>query len=192
MKVEKINGSKARIILTVDELQSHKITLKDIKDGKEKAQNFFFEILEDANILEDLNLEYSQLLIEATSQDNIFMITVTRADNIPDINKYTNKYSYTVSSTIYSFDSLENLYNFCKIAKIENLFVGTNSLYLLDNVYYLCFTNKTIKRSEFVKTFSMLSEYTTKYYSKQLFNVGLKEYGTLLIDKNAIYTLQHI
>lgn len=192
MKVEKINGSKARIILTVDELQSHKITLKDIKDGKQKAQNFFFEILEDANILEDLNLEYSQLLIEATSQDNIFMITITKADDIPDINKYSNKYSYTVSSNIYSFNSLENLYDFCKMAKTEKLFVGINSLYLLDNIYYLYFTTKTIKNSDFVKTFSIISEYTTKYYSKPLFSTSLKEYATLLIDKNAIYTLQHI
>ena len=190
MKVEKINASKARIILTIDELKNHKITLKDIKAGKEKAQNFFFDILEDANLLEELDLEYSQLLIEAISQDNLFMITVTKADNIPDLNEYVPKYSYTVSSSLYKFASIEDLYAFCKMAKVEKLYIGTNSLYMLDNMYYLCFSNKTIKKSEFVKTFSVLSEYTLKYYSNTLFNISFKEHAKLLIDKTAIQTLQ--
>lgn len=192
MKVEKINASKARIILTIDELKSHKITLKDIKAGKEKAQNFFFDILEDANLLEELNLEYSQLLIEAISQDNLFMITITKADDIPDLNKYASKCSYTVSSNLYKFSSIEDLYSFCTMAKTEKLYTGINSLYILDNMYYLSFSNKTIKRSEFVKTFSLLSEYTTKYYSKDLFNLSFKEYAKLLIEKNAIQTLQKV
>lgn len=192
MKVEKINASKARIILTIDELKSHKITLKDIKAGKEKAQNFFFDILEDSNLLEELDLEYSQLLIEAISQDNLFMITVTKADNIPDLNKYTPKYSYTVSSNLYKFSSLKDLHSFCKIAKAEKLYLGTNSLYLLDDTYYLYFSNKSIKKSEFVKTFSVLSEYSSKYYSKDLFYISFMEYAKLLIAKTAIQTLQKV
>ncbi|MBQ8043656.1 MAG: adaptor protein MecA [Clostridia bacterium] len=44
MKVEKINNNKAMIVLTLAELTKRKITLKDIKEGAENVQDFFFEI----------------------------------------------------------------------------------------------------------------------------------------------------
>lgn len=192
MRVEKINSQKARIILSIDELAKHKITLKDIKDGKEKAKNFFFEILEDSNLIEDFGNDSTQLLIEASSKDNLFMITVTKADCIPDIKNYSNtsdSFSYIVSSNIYAFDSLNNLYEFCLKAKQEELFVGINSLYCMDNKYFLVFSEKTIKRCEFVKTFSVLSEYSSGYYARPLYKTALKEHSDLLIEKNAIFSI---
>lgn len=192
MKVEKINNQKARIILTIDELANHKITLKDIKEGKEKAQNFFFELLEDSNLIEDFEADSTQLLIEATSKDNLFMITITKADCIPDIKKYStnsNSFTYTVSSNIYAFDSLKTLYDFCIKVKQENLFVGINSLYLLKDKYFIIFSDKTIKRMEFVKTFSVLSEYSSGYYARPLYKTALKEHALLLISKNAITSI---
>lgn len=189
MRVEKINNQKAKIILTIAELAKHKITLKDIKDGKEKARNFFSKILEDSNLVEDFGDSSTQLLIEASYKDNLFMITITKADCIPDTKKYTNhidSFTYIVSSNIYIFDTLKTLYEFCLKAKQENLFVGTNSLYYLDNKYFLLFSDNTIKKNEFVKTFSVISEYSSSYSAKPLYKIALKEYSNLLIDKNAI------
>lgn len=189
MRVEKINNQKARIILTIDELAKHKITLKDIKDGKEKARNFFFEILEDSNLIEEFGDNSSQLLIEAISKDNIFMITITKADCIPDIKNYPSHepaFIYTVSSNIYTFDNIEDLYNFCIKAKQEVLFVGVNSLYSLHDKYFLVFSDKTIKKPEFVKTFGVISEYASSYYANPLYKTYLNEYSSILIDKNAI------
>jgi len=195
LRVEKINNQKARIILTVDELAKHKITLKDIKEGKEKARDFFFEILEDSNLIEDFADNSTQLLIEAASKDNLFMITITKADCIPDIKKYPEQkdnFAYTVSSNIYAFENLKNLYEFCTKAKQENLFVGTNSLYNIDDKYFLIFSDKTIKRAEFVKTFSVLSEYSSSYYAKPLYKTALKEHSSLLIDKVAVSSIYNM
>lgn len=189
MRVEKVNSQKATIILTIDELAKHKITLKDIKDGKEKARIFFSQILEDSNLIEDFGDTSTQLLIEAASKDNLFMITITKADCIPDTNKYTSQidsFTYIVSSNIYTFDNLKTLYDFCLKAKQENLFVGTNSLYQLDKKYFLLFSDKTIKKNEFVKTFSVISEYSSSYSARPLYKVALMEHSNLLIDKNAI------
>lgn len=196
MKVEKINNNKAMIVLTTEELSKRKITLKDIKDGSKKVQDFFFEILEDADIIDDFANESSGLFVEvSTSEDDIYMVTITKADCLPDltdfdkISKY-NKVAYTVSSNIYSFPSLKILYDFCKKALDEELYVGINSLYELNNKYYLLFSNSSIKKSNFVKTFSVLSEYSDKYFSKQ--TTCFLEYAKQLIAKDAIQTLQNI
>lgn len=196
MKVEKINNNKAMIVLTASELAKRNISLKDIKEGSANVQDFFFEILEDTNISQDFICESSELFIEvSTSGNDIFMITITKADCLPDMSKYdklskTKNSNYTVSSNLYSFTSLDELYCFCKKALEEDLYVGTNSLYELNDKYFLLFSNPTIKKSSFVKTFSVISEYTDKYFSKQ--TTAFLEYATPILSKSAIQTLQMI
>lgn len=193
MKVEKINNNKAMIVLTSTELAKRKITLKDIKEGAKNVQDFFFEILEDANIIEEFASETSGLFVEvSTSGDDIFMITVTKADCLPDTSTYDHpsKIAYTVSSNIYSFSALKDLYSFCKKAMDEDLYVGVNSLYELNSKYFLLFSNSTIKKTNFVKTFSVISEYADKYFSKQ--TIAFLEYAKQILAKNAIQTLQKI
>ena len=123
------------------------------------------------------------------------MITITKADCLPDIAKYdkpakSSRVAYTVSSNIYSFSSLKELYEFCKQVTIGELFVGVNSLYEFNSKYFLMFSDSTIKKSGFVKTFSVLSEYVDKYFSKQ--TTAFLEYAKLIIAKNAVQTLQKI
>ena len=86
MKVQIVNNNKAMILLTSKELAEKQITLNDIKEGKERARDFFFEILEEAQISEEFGMESSQLLIEVSyTNDDLFMITITKADCIPDV-----------------------------------------------------------------------------------------------------------
>ena len=90
------------------------------------------------------------------------------------------------SSNIYAFETLQTLYEFCMKAKQEKLFVGINSLYHLSGKYFLLFSDKTIKKAEFVKTFSVISEYASSYFAKPLYKTTLTEHSNLLISKNAI------
>lgn len=196
MKVEKINNNKAIIVLTLDELAKRKITLNDIKKGSNNVQDFFFEVLADTDITSGFEDEASQLFVEvSTAENDILMITITKADCIPDLSSF-NKSSksdlvaYTVSSNLYSFDSPKTLYCFCKKALEENLYVGSNSLYKFNNKYFLLFSKSTIKRFDFVKTFSVISEYADKYFSKQ--TTAFLEYAEQIVVKNAIQTLQNI
>lgn len=196
LKVEKINNNKAMIVMTLEELTKRKITLKDIKEGAKNVQDLFFEILDDANIIQDFTLDSSSLFVEvATTEDNIFVITVTRADCIADVATFdklqnASHTSYTVSSNLYRFSNLKELYDFCICANKENLFIGNNSLYILNDKYFLMFSNSTIRKSDFVKTFSVISEYADKYFSKQ--SATFLEYANLLLSKHAIQTLQLI
>ena len=196
MKVQRLNQNKAIIIMTPEELDKRKITVKDLKEGKEKAKNFFFEILEESEISDEFGVDSSKLLIEVSqTTDELFTITITKADCVPDTAfssklKQIRNISYTVSSCIYKFENIQNLYKFALKALDENLCIGVNSLYLLNDRYYLYFSNSTIKKGDFVKTFGVISEYSSKYYSKK--NNSFFEYATLIIKNNAIQTLQNI
>ena len=183
-------------MLTAEELSKKKITLSDIKEGKAKARDFFIQILEESDIIEDFSADSSQLFIEVSiSNDNIFMITVTKADCIPDTStldkmKRIENVCYTVSSNIYEFEDIKDLYSFASKALIEGLYLGNNSLYEINGIYILYFSNASIKNSSFVKTFSILSEYSSKYYYKNL--ISFLEYANVLRKNNAIQYLQNL
>ena len=90
MKVEKINNNKVKITLTFDELEKREIDIKDIEKNSEIAKNLFMDLIEESNIDEEFEFEDSQLLIEACSDNNnLFVVTITKVDNIPDMRKYS-------------------------------------------------------------------------------------------------------
>ena len=187
MKVEKINNSTAKITLTFEELKKRKITLNDIKNNKSKAQNFFLELLEDTNLLEEFETDSNELFIEASKEDNLFTITVTKMSDISNTEIISKSNTlYKISSNIYAFNNIDNLKTFVKIACENNLFVPESSLYYFNNKLYLVFKKKNISCLEFVKTFSILSEYADKYYATNSFNDILIEHGTLLFNSNNI------
>lgn len=193
MKVKKM-GNKAIITITRDELAKRKITVTDIKEGRKNVQDFFFNVLEESDLLDDFTSNSSQLFVEVSvCEDDIFTITITKADCLPNIDEFSKKserFIYTISSSVYGFSSLETLLKFCTKVLDEDLYVGVNSLYEINGKYYILFSNTTIKKAEFIKTFSVISEYADKYYSKKL--VSFFEYANLLLSKSAIQTLQSI
>ena len=194
MKIEKVNKNKLKIILSIEELSMKNITIKDIEEGKKKAQNFFFDVIEDSDFADEFLQDDSRLLVEASvSNSNNFIITITKIDsNIhSNIDKLLNNttINYTISSTLYMFENLCNLEKFTKQAIIQELYVGSNSLYCQGNCYFLLFSKNCIKNTSFRKTFAVLSEYCTKYFSKPLLISSILENSKPIIEKNAINIL---
>lgn len=212
MTIERINDNKIKIILTLDELTKRDISLKDIEKDSELARELFMDLIEENNLDEDFVMEGSQLLIEATSDNNnLFTVTITKIENIPELTHYAslskkkkektkknntikklNIQDYKVSSYIYSFDSIENILSLCNRAKSEKLFYGKNSLYLYENTYFLIFSNSSIKNKKFRKTFVFLSEYCKKYSSYDMLSISIKEKSKLIIENNALQKLSKI
>lgn len=92
MKVEKINENKVKITLTIDELKQRKINIKDIEKDATLARNLFIDLIEESKLDEDFVLDDSQLYIEASSDNNnLFIVTITKIDHMPDISKYSIK-----------------------------------------------------------------------------------------------------
>ena len=79
MKIEKINENKVKITLTIDELSQRQISLKDIEQDSNRAQDLFLDLLEETELNEDFMLDDSQLFVEASSDnENLFVVTITK------------------------------------------------------------------------------------------------------------------
>lgn len=194
MKIEKINNNTLKIILSIEELSSKDISIKDIEVGKKKAQNFFFDLIEDSAYAEDFLKDNNKLLVEAAiSQDNYFIVTITKIEEMPEISKNVlpKKYDckHTISS-LYFFNNISDLSKFINQVTKQSLYVGTNSLYKHNNIYFLTFTSKTIKDDTFKKTYYTLTEYCNNHLAKKNSICTLKEASTLVISKNAIEILK--
>lgn len=152
----------------------------------------------------------------SSDNSNFFMVTITKVDylkalpnyNLLKSNKIESKQKknlsiksqalsetkinlkpenqYNIKSFIYKFDDFENLTMFCKKAIQDQLFIGNNSLYKNNNSYFIIFKNSTIKKSSFINTFKLLSEYCTSYYNSTLDKSLISEKANLILDKKAI------
>ena len=200
MKIEKINADKIKIFLSYDEINEWNLSIADFNKSAKYAQDFFIALFEETNLDLDFLDEDSQLLIEASiNKDNLFVLTVTKIYNLPDIEKYSlvenellNKLdnNYYTNANIYKFNDLQTLINFSKKAISSNLFCGINKLYKCNSYYLLVFKLSTIKNKSFFKTFILLSEFCNKsYIYKDIFNFLIDENCNLILKSNAIQKL---
>lgn len=204
MKIEKLSDNKIRITLTFDELEKRDISLNDIEKDASKAKDLFIGLLEESNLENEFEFDDSQLYIEACSDNNnLFIVTITKIDNMPEFKKYSridksknsssnlkSKYNkYGVDGYIYSFSDIENILNLCSKAQSEDLFFGRNSLYKFEDTYFIIFSKATIKNKKFLKTYVFLSEYCKEYFSYDLFETLIIEKSKLIIKNNALQKL---
>lgn len=213
MKIEKIAENKVRITLTIDELSQRQITLKDIEQDSVMAQDLFLDLLEESDLNDEFIAEDSQLFVEASSDnESLFVVTITKIDYMPEISKYTvkkkkqekkplkkpltksdhNSPDYTVASSIYKFSSLDSIFDLSNKIKEESVFMGTNSLYKYNENYFLVFGNASIKNKKFIKTFALLSEYSSEYYATDLYKTLINEKSQLIIKGKALQQLTKI
>ena len=194
MKVEKITNSKVRITLTFEELIERNISLPDIIKDTAKVQQVFYNLFEETDLDEDFLSKDTQLLVEATTNnENLFILTVTKLseDIIPDLNNYNDKtdITYKVSSNVYSFNSLDEIIEFTHYFEKESLYYGINKIYKHNNLYFLIFKNSTVNNKKFLKTFVRLSEHCLKYFNNKVFEASIIEKGTLIIPTRALQKL---
>lgn len=154
-------------------------------------------MIENSTYNDEFLKEYSQLLVEASiSTSNQFVITFTKINEsyLPKSNISNQNITYIVSSTAYFFEDIDFLLKFVYQVFAQNLFIGNNSLYNFAGKYLLVFSPKTVKCPQFVKTFSILSEYCSYYISKNdsVILSSFKERANQIFTNNAIQKLMTI
>lgn len=202
MRVEKISENKVKITLTFEELEIRDITLTDIERNSSLARELFIDILEETHLAEEFATSDSQLLIEATSDnEEFFVITVTKIDFIPELKKYINSDfekmssqlklygSESIGTSVFMFSSIEKLLELCATIKGSNIFLGRNSLYRFNGNYFVIFNDSSIRNKKFMQTFSVLSEYCDEYYSYDMFRTYVKEKSEIVIKAYALQKL---
>lgn len=187
MKIQKLNHNTLKILLSVEELSLKNISIKDIESGKKKAQNFFFDIIENSHYSQDFLKENTKLLVEACVNDaNWLEVIITKFEQ-PSTLPISSKFKKNITNyQLYAFYKLDELLEFVKLYKRYNFFVGTNSLYFYQNIYILIFSKSSSNLERFKKTYYTLTEYCDKYSARQALISYIKDNGELLISRNAV------
>lgn len=206
MKIEKISDNIIKVTVSYNDLEDKNIDLDTLNYNTPAAQEFFWDLMEQAEEQLGFSLSDSQLIIEPVpDSDKGFVITITRIDEdgeFESIHKYiksrmkksdlrVKKKGRKVCSPllIYSFRVLNDV---CALAgKLEDLYNGDSTLYRQGEVYYLALTRSGLVHPTGSKLFELvLNEYGTKIANANFYEGYLNEHGDKVIENNALEILK--
>lgn len=210
LKIEKINESQIKLILTQADLSERNIKLEDLTIPSEKTQELFHDIMETALEEYDFISENTPLMVEAVpvGLDSI-MIIVTKIDSKSqesigakilsqqkDLRRFKRKSlvfqegesDKNSDILIYSFAKLDDVIDFS--LRIADTYHDASSLYKLYDRYFIVLQIKQDgdeNKSEELEL--ILGEYGQKHVSVQLSKYYLIEHGETIIENKAITLL---
>src|SRR5690606_20883542 len=144
MKIERIGDNIIRVTITYSDLEERNVDLNALNYNSPAAQEFFWDLMEQAEEQLGFSLADSQLIIEPVpDSDEGFVINITRIDDegeFESIHKYiknrmrrsdlrVKKRSRRVSSPflVYAFRSIDDI---CELARrLETRYSGESTLY---------------------------------------------------------------
>ena len=201
MRIEKLNENKIRVFLNLEDLKEKNIDLHTFMSNSIESQDLFLDMLNKAEAEIGFNTQNHKLMIEAlASADGCFILTITKikSDKMPSIKSgmlKTRRQAVIPSKllSIAKFNTFDDFCEFCNYISNSNLSTcidnfKRSSLILFDKKYYLILNNLKLK-IPYLKNFScIVSEFATPVKNEVLLERRLREYGKVIIPKNAIYT----
>ena len=203
MRIEKLNENKIRIFLNLEDLKEKNIDLHTFMSSPLESQDLFLDMLSLAETEVGFKTHNYKLIIEAlASSDGNFILTITRIK--PELSLQTSsnlkkpqvkRKSITPNKllSIYVFNTFDEFCEFCNYVNTSSLSkyiskLKSSSLVLFKNKYYLILNNLKLSVTD-LKTFSYtISEFASRVRNEELLEKKLKEYGKVIIAKNAITT----
>lgn len=202
MRIEKLDENRIRIFLNLEDLKEKNVDLHTFMSNSLENQDLFLDMLSQAETELGFQTKNYKLIIEAlASSDGNFVLTITRQSpelplNKPRLKQPKAKRKSVVANkvlSIYMFNTFDEFCEFCDyinecfsdefLNKLKNA-----SLILFKNKYYLVLNSVKLNISE-LKSFSCkISEFASFVRNEALFERKLKEYGSVIINKNAIAT----
>lgn len=201
MRIEKLNENKIRIFLNLEDLQEKNIDLHTFMSNSVESQDLFLDMLNQAETEVGFKTHNHKLVIEAlASSDGNFILTITKLKpesplgaNVVKPKTKRKAVTLNKSLSIYKFNNFDEFCEFCNYINTEtaNRYVNklkSSSLVLYQNNYYLILTNLKLNISD-LKSFSCtISEFASRIKNEELLERKIKEYGKVIIPKNAIST----
>ncbi len=205
MKIEKISDNIIRVTISLNDLEEKNIDFNAFNYNSPAAQEFFWDMMEQAEEQLGFSLSDSQLIIEPVPDANDgFVITITKVDEDGDfesIQKYiksrlkksdlrVKKKSRKVSAAlfVYSFRSIDDV---CSLAgKLTDLYEGETTLYRYRDTYYLTLSRSGLAAANSRMFELVLNEYGTKITNVNFYEGYLNEYGEKVIEYNALEVLK--
>ncbi len=194
MKIEKLTENKIRVIVNSSDLKLINSTETPIISSTLDNHNFLFDLLKRAKDEVGFETDGFKLLIEIiSSSDDFVVFTITKYSlfdkKLPVVKRKISNDSKT--SSIYKFETFEEFCNFCNcINKIKSFnyktFSKNFSIYYYKNTYYLLIKNINNSCKNKGVFYALISEFSKPLYFSNVFENKLREYGKIIIRKNAI------
>ena len=198
MKIEKLTENKIRIILKDLDLQDKSLNLNQLFLNTQHTHSLLLEILNKAKSEYDFDTDGCKLLIEGFfNVDDSYVFTITKyKEKSSNQKRYISIKNNNINCSnkpIYSFINFDDFCDFCNLLNenkhivLKNL-LKNSILYLFNDTYYLEIEELNTS-NELYKTFiSYISEFSSKLNCNKNFDAKLKEYGKIIIKKNALQT----
>lgn len=190
MKIEKLNENKLKITLSLDDLEERNIDLQSFIYNSPESQDLFWDMMSEAEKEYGFDVNESMIYVEASSNGTgLFTLIVTKTDEPNFIGQARQKanlrkknfklkrkaINITSPKSLYIFESFDDVCDFCKT--IDLSIVGNNTLYRLDDEYYLKIENSNF--NHIIDFASLAKNYET--------TIGkINEYGKVIVEENAL------
>ena len=178
MKIEKIAQDKIKITLFDEDLIKFNIDIKNLTSNSEEIRNVFWSILKQAQAEADFNIDGSQLMVEAISRPDSFVMIVTRTPHEKKAKIAKTPVTKPYQFFVFSFPHLNDLKQAC--SEISPYFKGESILHKYKDEYYLTLNLYDAKKCD------ALSEYGREIKDVAAISGLLSEYGISLIKENAV------
>lgn len=220
MRIEKLNDDKLKIMFNSEELEENNITVHSFLSGSNEAQKLFLAILDIADEEFGFDIKNCNISSETISFGNKdFVIFITKKNlqkpitsqsaskissyNLLDFIDYNHTKSGNflsflpplnseddIEKIIYKFETIEEVFQFCKYANFE-LTVNNlnNSLYKYNNSFFIIIDIKKLSATKKQLVISVLSEYKDYIYLSPLAYAKLIEHSNLILENKAIQSL---
>ena len=186
MKLERLTNNKIKIFLTLDDLIDRGITKEDILGNSLKVHKLFQDMVEEA--CEELSFKMSgSIAIEIFSLPAQGLIIIVTKDEEELFNNEEEFLDLQVKidespHILYVFHDFEDIIQLCHRLTFQGML--NSSLYFYEGKYYLLIEN--VKDATYETVISLAAEYG---HASTLTLCRINEYGTRLIEKEAIHAL---
>ena len=216
MNIQRIGEDIIRVSIPKTDLIQRNINVNSLDGKSPDVQELFWYILDKAESEIDFNIIDSQFYVEAIpDSDNGFIATITKVkdndkddndkddkdDNDKSIQKHIkNKFNDNPVKTptlnnkricssivIYEFKNLDDVTFLCR--QLHSIYTGDSSLFKHSNNYYLLFTKNSLSVTNSKLFELLLAEYGHKAPNAAFLEGYLNEYGTIMIQHNAVKIL---
>lgn len=203
MRIERINENKIKVLIDDVEAKERNITIKNICDNTPEVQQMFWQAIRLAKESVDFSIDGAKLFVETipACESGIGML-ITKVCSESELEEAVNNCSYkgrlrkselkpmkreeTIQRKyIYCFETFDSV---CAAAgELNDRYKGVSVLYKLNEKFYMyLIPAEPISQCE---AEIVLSEFAVRQANGQYMHGRLNEYGTVMIENNAIEVL---
>ena len=179
MTIEQLDESKVLISLCNEDMRDYKLKFSEMSFCSEHSKRILMRLLRLACLKAGVNFEHKTWLLEALPHSSGCLLLVTMLEKK---HRKTYKVKRLTEQGCFVFDNAENLLSAAEILRVKDVFLRSNSLWLLKGKYYLVFDYSVV--SALVN--NIFQEYSKYFRYSQVAISRIKEIGKPLCTGNAL------